>query len=216
MCACVCVFVHGGGSAGRICRPSCNEDLTDAVVTATVKAGTFSSVWETQTTTGTGPGPRMGHVAVIAEAPAGAIGVGTNVDAMYVIAGQTCNTCTDCYQNDVHYLDLAHWTWTKLNPTGTLPRKRYGPTGWWNAHQGGVQITGGTHALLDAALLAPGLGWCFCLCDAVFGAKGALVCEHAYCRTDGALVCENTYYLSRACVIVIVYVAMATSTWGLI
>eukprot|EP01047_Picozoa_sp_COSAG01_P053520 COSAG01_NODE_5746_length_4061_cov_324.385411_5_plen_360_part_00 len=133
-----------GGSRG----PSCQEELTDAVVLAGAAYGTFTSGFATQRTIGAPPAPRMGHVAVVTintrnempgrPAQAGAI--------MYVVAGQTSNNCSAAgFQNDVHVLDLSTWRWRKLRPEGVPPARRYGATGWWNTHDGGsVQITGGT------------------------------------------------------------------------
>jgi hypothetical protein len=124
--------------------PSCKEHLTDAVVVASVSGGKFTSSWKTQLTDGASPGPRMGHVAVLTSQPEVA-GRPVDVSVMYVIAGQTCNDCSDCYQNDAHFLDLTIWTWTRIKKIkGPPPRSRYGATGWWNGVAGGVQITGGT------------------------------------------------------------------------
>ena len=120
-----------GGSHG----PSCQENLTGTVVVATSSSdGASISQWKQQPTSGSSPAPRMGHVSVLQPSS----------DLMYVVAGQTCNSCADCYQNDAHVLDLQAWRWSKVSTTGTAPRARYGPSGWWNHGASGVQITGGT------------------------------------------------------------------------
>jgi hypothetical protein len=46
------------------------------------------SPWKRQPTSGSAPAARMGHVAVLKP------GAGL----MYVVAGQTCNNCSNCYQ----------------------------------------------------------------------------------------------------------------------
>jgi hypothetical protein len=121
-----------GGSRG----PSCQENLTDAVLIATITGSGLSGFSETPTT-GTGPAPRMGHIAVLQQPQSSQL--------MYVIAGQTSNNCSaDGFQNDVHVLDLQTRTWSVVTCAGKAPRRRYGPTGWWNAARNGVQITGGT------------------------------------------------------------------------
>ena len=119
-----------GGSHG----PSCQENLTDAVVVATIGSDGAISRWKQQQTSGSSPAARMGHVSVL----------NPTSHLMYVVAGQTCNNCSDCYQNDAHVLDLQAWRWSKVITTGTPPRARYGPSGWWNSVDSGVQITGGT------------------------------------------------------------------------
>ncbi len=121
-----------GGSRG----PSCQENLTDAVLIATT-SGSGLSGWIEVPTTGNGPGPRMGHIAVLQQPHL--------LRRMYVVAGQTSNNCSASgYQNDVHVLDLQTRAWSVVTAAGKAPRRRYGPTGWWNAARSGVQITGGT------------------------------------------------------------------------
>jgi hypothetical protein len=120
-----------GGSHG----PSCQENLTDAVSVATLTATGGLSDWAERATSGSGPAPRMGHVAVLQP----------KTQRMYVVAGQTSNNCSaEGYQNDAYVLDLNTYAWAPVTATGSAPRKRYGPSGWWNALSGGVQITGGT------------------------------------------------------------------------
>ena len=128
-----------GGSRG----PSCQENLTDAVLVATTNGGRLSA-WAQVSTAGTGPGPRMGHIAVLQQQQQQQQQPDSSRQ-MYVIAGQTSNNCSASgFRNDAYVLDLQTRTWNAVTTAGTAPRRRYGPTGWWNAALGGVQITGGT------------------------------------------------------------------------
>jgi len=72
---------------------------------------------------------------------------------MFVLAGMTSDTCNSSgFTNDAYVLDTALFRWQKYttdagNGNGSssiAPRRRYGPTGWWNGAAGGPQITGGT------------------------------------------------------------------------
>ena len=56
------------------------------------------------------------------DAPSYRYGAGAEVhnDIMYLVCGMSSS---DDYSNDIHALDLNSWTWTKLEPHGTLPTK---------------------------------------------------------------------------------------------
>ena len=124
-----------GGSLGR----SCQENLTDAVISISVadSLGGFKGQWQAQNTTGASPGPQMGHVTV--NDPRGP-------PFLYVIGGQTDNYCKQSgFKNDVHALNIESWQWTSISPVGTPPTKCYGHTAWYSPYAGGsVQLTGGT------------------------------------------------------------------------